>query len=378
MKTTFLSLLLLSAPLQTTPPANPPQAPAPDAAAAKKRAEEARLHEAFKSLEQELLAALEVYQAELDEAKARGVPPEEEPKVPTVDYFARFEDLALQNQPDALRWCIGTVNMLQLTIEETNGKKFAYYERLVYNHPNSPFTSDIVRFLVEEGTPTGIGLERAIPLLDSVIERCTVKGVAQNALFTKSRLYGKSGIPEHKELRIKTLRELVTKFPDTPEGTRAKGYLFQEEQLAVGKPVPDFSTEDVDGVKFKLSDYRGKVIVVDFWGFHKEECRKLLALNKDLVARLANEPFVWIGVNTDGGTGDPEKDKAEFRRIAGQVGINWRNSWQGGRFGPLIVEWGIGAYPTTFVIDAKGIIRYRDVKEAALANAIDGLLAEIK
>lgn len=34
----------------------------------------------------------------------------------------------------------------------------------------------------------------------------------------------------------------------------------------VGKPAPDIEGEDVDGVPFKLSDYRGKVVLIDFWG----------------------------------------------------------------------------------------------------------------
>jgi cytochrome oxidase Cu insertion factor (SCO1/SenC/PrrC family) len=36
--------------------------------------------------------------------------------------------------------------------------------------------------------------------------------------------------------------------------------------LNVGKVAPEIEAEDIDGVKFKLSDYRGKVIVLDFWG----------------------------------------------------------------------------------------------------------------
>ena len=38
-------------------------------------------------------------------------------------------------------------------------------------------------------------------------------------------------------------------------------------QIKVGRIAPDFETEDVDGTPFKLSDYRGKVVVLDFWGF---------------------------------------------------------------------------------------------------------------
>jgi len=42
---------------------------------------------------------------------------------------------------------------------------------------------------------------------------------------------------------------------------------FQRERLQVGMTAPDIAGEDLDGVAFQLSDYRGKVVVLDFWGF---------------------------------------------------------------------------------------------------------------
>ena len=36
--------------------------------------------------------------------------------------------------------------------------------------------------------------------------------------------------------------------------------------VAIGKPAPEIQGEDIDGVPFKLSDYRGKIILLDFWG----------------------------------------------------------------------------------------------------------------
>jgi len=42
--------------------------------------------------------------------------------------------------------------------------------------------------------------------------------------------------------------------------------LFEIENLAIGKVAPDIAGEDIDGVEFNLSDYRGKVVVLDFWG----------------------------------------------------------------------------------------------------------------
>jgi hypothetical protein len=42
--------------------------------------------------------------------------------------------------------------------------------------------------------------------------------------------------------------------------------LFAFENLRIGKVAPEITGEDIDGVDFKLSDYRGKVVVIDFWG----------------------------------------------------------------------------------------------------------------
>lgn len=49
-------------------------------------------------------------------------------------------------------------------------------------------------------------------------------------------------------------------------GKVATGQLFESRRLQIGMTVPDIEGEDIDGVEFKLSDYRGKVIMIDFWG----------------------------------------------------------------------------------------------------------------
>jgi hypothetical protein len=50
-------------------------------------------------------------------------------------------------------------------------------------------------------------------------------------------------------------------------GAQAEAELFELRNLAIGRVAPDIVGQDVDGVTFKLSDYRGKVVVLDFWGF---------------------------------------------------------------------------------------------------------------
>ena len=49
-------------------------------------------------------------------------------------------------------------------------------------------------------------------------------------------------------------------------GAQAAPALFEMKNLSVGKVAPEIAAEDIAGVDFKLSDYRGKVVMLDFWG----------------------------------------------------------------------------------------------------------------
>ena len=92
---------------------------------------------------------------------------------------------------------------------------------------------------------------------------------------------------------------------------------------------------------------------------------------KALVERLKNEPFALIGINTD-------PDKTEFKKQAAANGVTWRSAWDGSTRGPLCTAWGIKSFPTIYVLDAKGVIRYRDVRDQQMEEAVTKLLAELK
>lgn len=63
------------------------------------------------------------------------------------------------------------------------------------------------------------------------------------------------------------LETAAREYGDTPLGKKAAGWLFRLAHLQTGQVAPDFQAVDQDGKSFKLSDYRGKVVVLDFWGF---------------------------------------------------------------------------------------------------------------
>lgn len=61
-----------------------------------------------------------------------------------------------------------------------------------------------------------------------------------------------------------SLKELASKHADHAE--LIKQELFKVENLTIGRIAPNIKGQDTEGVKFELTDYRGKVVVIDFWG----------------------------------------------------------------------------------------------------------------
>jgi len=94
---------------------------------------------------------------------------------------------------------------------------------------------------------------------------------------------------------------------------------------------------------------------------------------RSLVKRLANKPFALIGVNSD-------KDKVALAERRKAENITWRSFWNGpkGTSGPLSAKWNVHSWPTIYVIDAKGVIRYKNVRGEKMDAAVDELLAEIE
>lgn len=93
---------------------------------------------------------------------------------------------------------------------------------------------------------------------------------------------------------------------------------------------------------------------------------------RSLVKRLADRPFALIGINSD-------QDRDAILEVMKKEDITWPSFWNGGSTqGPISTRWNVHGWPTIYVLDAKGVIRYRDVREHALDEAVDALLAELQ
>ena len=110
-----------------------------------------------------------------------------------------------------------------------------------------------------------------VEMLRKLISDSEHKNVQGAATYALAKMLSKG--EETREEGLKLLRTIPEKFADVKVyGGRRElakmvaGEIFEAENLQIGMMVPDISGEDVDGVEFKLSDYKGKVVVIDFWG----------------------------------------------------------------------------------------------------------------
>lgn len=92
---------------------------------------------------------------------------------------------------------------------------------------------------------------------------------------------------------------------------------------------------------------------------------------RSLVKRLKNESFALVGVNSD--------THERLSKAVKNEGITWPSFFDGGGTnGPIATRWNVYGWPTIYVIDHKGIIRYIGVRGESMDQAVDALLEEMK
>lgn len=97
----------------------------------------------------------------------------------------------------------------------------------------------------------------------------------------------------------------------------------------------------------------------------------MLPHEKTLVKRLESEPFALLGINSDG-------PADEVRKMLVSEGISWRQAIDEDTSGPLATAWNVSSWPTIYILDAEGRIRYRDLRDQPMEDAVMKLLAELK
>lgn len=142
---------------------------------------------------------------------------------------------------------------------------------------------------------------------------------------------------------------------------------LQAAGLGIGQGAPDFALPTADGHNLRLSEYRGKVVMVNFWATWCGPCRQEMPLLDDIHQRYQAAGFELLGVNID-------SDSAKATDMARALGVSF----------PVLLDskrqvaelYRVNSMPLTVIVDRRGNLRY--VHEGFQDGAIEAYLDQIR
>lgn len=140
--------------------------------------------------------------------------------------------------------------------------------------------------------------------------------------------------------------------------------------LGIGNTLPEVYGTKLDGGTGNITDYRGKVVILDVWTTWCGPCRAMIPHHVELNERLKDKPFAILSVSCD-------RDQETLETFLTETDMPWDHWWVApdSEFKKAL---NIASFPSIFVLDAKGVIRHKNIKDAQLEEAVEALMAEIE
>lgn len=211
--------------------------------------------------------------------------PDKAPPHPSVEFRQKFRALAEKNlgKPgglNALIWLVSNPDQSAVMEKKENDASWAM-DHLLKHHAADPAIADKLPFL--RYAAWGAGYERTLKLFEAVAKD-NPSAEAKAAGKFGAALLLHQGPPEmttepgaepapdpkrdaERKRAADMMREVAKEFAGKPIGEEAAGHVFEIDHLQVGMTAPDFKGKDADGKEIALSQFKGNVVVLDFWGF---------------------------------------------------------------------------------------------------------------
>ena len=141
----------------------------------------------------------------------------------------------------------------------------------------------------------------------------------------------------------------------------------------IGKIAPDITGKDLDGVPFKLSDYRGKVVVIYFSGDWCGPCRGEYPYQRLMLEVYKDQPFAILSVNSD--------TLEVARKAKVEKNLDYRSWWDGDQKettkGPIATAWNVTGWPAIYILDRTGAIRFVNLRNENVLVAVRQLMRDV-
>jgi peroxiredoxin len=237
-----------------------------------------------------------------------------------------------------------------------------------------------VQAKLQDGRRSETELAPELKEFDALIEKHKTEKSddAAQIVLMKAMLYLQ--ILDNPDKGVELVQQLKTDYPDTKAGKNADSILESVKKEAAAKKIqrslvegakfPDFDEKDLAGKSISVANYKGKVVLIDFWATWCGPCVGELPNLISAYEKNHDKGFEIIGVSLD-------QDEQKLRNFTKERKMTWQQFFDGkGWENKLAQKYGIQSIPTTFLVDGEGKIIGRDLRGAALDEALTKALAK--
>lgn len=157
---------------------------------------------------------------------------------------------------------------------------------------------------------------------------------------------------------------------------RAERSVYELEMLNIGQLAPDFSSDTIDGKTIRLSELRGKVVLLEFWATTCGPCVKEIPQLTQLYGNVDANEFQLLGITND-------HNQETIVQFVKKAGNNWPQIHQprmdlDGRpvNGEIMNAYNVSSLPRYFLIDRNGKIAFKDLRGDDLSAAVESMVNE--
>lgn len=245
-------------------------------------------------------------------------------------------------------------------------------DMIVKDHSKNPKMISVLGFI--SSTPDGASILEKIA---TKTDDRNLAGLAWYAITENlQKEAGDVGPKQAEELNKRTemiYEKLAKDYADVSMGRGTigdtiKAALFELQNLSVGKVAPEVLCLNIDGDKEdKLSNYKGKVVVLDIWATWCGPCKAMIPHEREMNEKLKGKPFAFISIS-----GDDTKEKlTSFLEKEKMPWVHWFADRKG-----ILKDWNIRFYPTMYILDHKGVIRAKGLRGEELEKKVNELVLE--
>jgi peroxiredoxin len=142
---------------------------------------------------------------------------------------------------------------------------------------------------------------------------------------------------------------------------------FGLQSITPAIQAPNFTLKDIDGKTIQLSDFRGKIVIVNFWATWCPPCREEIPSMNEAMKKLNNKKFVMLGINM-------AEEADTVLEFSNNTAIDFTVLLD--TTGEASAKWPMKGLPTTFIVNPQGKIIYRAIGSRDWSS--DSLLKELQ